>query len=132
MPWVGQSTKCAVTWPYGAIGHWCGVHSRSVGGTWGMAPWLYQHASMTCKRQPGKAVSPRRALSGGKNQAGAGLQRPDLCWPAALRKVRAWLEPWLMLRRYWRAWSPSPPPPELQALLTWVQRGFPLYLYEPL
>ena len=34
--------------------------------------------------------------------------------------------------RYWRAWSPLPPPPELQALLSWIERGFPLYLYEPL
>ncbi len=71
-------------------------------------------------------------VGGGKNQAGAGKQRPSMCWPAALRKVRAWLEPWLMLGRYWRAWSHRPPPPELEALLVWVQRGFPIYLYEPL
>jgi len=42
------------------------------------------------------------------------------------------LEPWLMLGRYWRAWSQRPPPPELEALLAWIQRGFPIYLYEPL
>ena len=69
---------------------------------------------------------------GKKNQAGTVPQRPRVCWPVALRLARAWLEPWIMLRRYWRAWSPLPPPPALQALLAWVQRGFPLYLYEPL
>jgi hypothetical protein len=37
-----------------------------------------------------------------------------------------------MLRRFWRAWSLSPPPPDLQTLLAWLQRGYPLYLYEPL
>ncbi len=73
-----------------------------------------------------------RKLGGGKNQADEDTQRPAVCWPVALRKVRAWLEPWLMLRRYWRAWSQRPPPPELQALFSWVQRGVPLYLYEPL
>ncbi len=73
-----------------------------------------------------------RKLGWGKNQADADPQRPEVCWPVALRKVRAWLEPWLMLGRYWRAWSPLPPPPELQALLSSVQRGFPIYLYEPL
>jgi hypothetical protein len=68
----------------------------------------------------------------GENQQVLGTRRPTVCWPSALRKVRGWLEPWLMLGRYWRAWSPLPPPPELQALLTWVQRGLPIYLYEPL
>src|SRR5512134_363029 len=132
MHWVGQSTRCAVTWPYGATGHWCAVPSRSVGGIWGMEPWMHPDGRMMWERQPVKRVSPRMELAGGKNQEGAGQPRPGVCWPAALRKVRAWLEPWLMLGRYWRAWSLSPPPPELQALLTWVQRGFPLYLYEPL
>ena len=70
-------------------------------------------------------------LGGGKNLAQVGARRPQVGWPAALRKVRAWLEPWRMLGRYWRAWSSLPPPPELAAFLDWVQRGFPIYLYEP-
>jgi hypothetical protein len=48
----------------------------------------------------------------GKNQQTLGMRRPAVCWPVALRKVRGWLEPWLMLARYWRAWSSLPPPPE--------------------
>lgn len=55
------------------------------------------------------------------------LQLPS--WPAALRRVQAYLEPYLMLWRYWRGWSPKPPPPELQALIDWTFQGKPLYLY---
>ncbi len=77
-------------------------------------------------------MSRAKKLGGEKNQEEEDKQRPKVCWPVALRKVRAWLEPWLMLGRYWRAWSHLPPPLELQALFSWVQQGFPLYLYEPL
>jgi hypothetical protein len=55
--------------------------------------------------------------------------RPRLCWPAALRAVRAWLEPWIMLWRYWRAWSTRPPPRPLQVLLDHLGRGHGIYLY---
>ena len=52
-----------------------------------------------------------------------------MCWPVALRGVRAWLEPWLMLRRYWRSWSPLPPPPALRGLLEHLRHGHGLDLY---
>lgn len=46
------------------------------------------------------------ALEAGKEKSTqAGQRRPQVCWPGALRAVRAWLEPWTMLRRFWRAWS---------------------------
>jgi hypothetical protein len=50
-------------------------------------------------------------------------------WPEALRAVRAWLEPWIMLRRYWRAFSGKPPPSGLKALLERVFAGEGIYLY---
>jgi hypothetical protein len=50
-------------------------------------------------------------------------------WPEALRAVRRWLEPWLMLWRYWRAFCDLPPPTELRALLEMVYSGRELYLY---
>jgi hypothetical protein len=53
---------------------------------------------------------------------------PAATWPVALRRVRAWLTPWLLLQRCWRAWSTSPP---VQAMLDWVAAGRPLYLYLP-
>jgi hypothetical protein len=62
--------------------------------------------------------------------ASASPPRPGVTWPVALRAVRAWLEPWLMLGRYWRAWSGLPPPRELQRLLDWVGQGHGLYLYD--
>ena len=56
-------------------------------------------------------------------------ERPHVSWPVALRAVRGWLEPWIMLRRYWRAWSEQPPPPLLQCLLEQLGRGQRLFLY---
>ncbi len=52
-----------------------------------------------------------------------------LWWPEVLRRVRAWLEPYVMLIRYRRAFSELLPPPELSALLEWVFSGKGLYLY---
>jgi SRSO17 transposase len=54
------------------------------------------------------------------------------CWPGALRRVRAWLEPVWFLWRCWRAWSDQPPPPPLRALLDWLSHGYPLVLYDSL
>jgi hypothetical protein len=48
--------------------------------------------------------------------------------PVALRQVRGWLTPWTLLRRCWRAWSPAPPPRELQELLNWMGNGHPFNL----
>jgi hypothetical protein len=42
---------------------------------------------------------------------------------------KGWLEPWIMLRRYWRAFSGMPPPRELRTLLERVFCGEGLYLY---
>ena len=50
-------------------------------------------------------------------------------WPQTLRRVRAWLDPWLSLERWWRAWSNRPPPTELQELIDAVGAGRPLNLY---
>lgn len=57
------------------------------------------------------------------------MSSPYLTWPMTLRSVRAWLEPAIMLRRYWFAWSTRPPPPQLQALLDSVWQGNGIYLY---
>jgi hypothetical protein len=47
----------------------------------------------------------------------------------ALRGVRGWLEPYVMLGRYWRAFTDLPPPKELKALLERMFSGEGLYLY---
>jgi hypothetical protein len=46
-----------------------------------------------------------------------------------LRYVRAWLEPGIMLWRYWHAWSAKAPPPALQQLLDWLWEGHAIDLY---
>jgi hypothetical protein len=55
--------------------------------------------------------------------------RPPVSWPVALRTVRAWLEPWVMLRRYWSGWSSLPPPPALQRLQRSLEQGQAIALY---
>ncbi len=65
----------------------------------------------------------------GEKRSGERPEPPCLSWPLALRRVRAWLEPYVMLMRYWRAYSDLPPPAELKALLEWVFSGKGLYLY---
>jgi hypothetical protein len=75
------------------------------------------------RRWPNLATTlPSIRREGGKRKAG-------LCWPETLRAVRGWLEPWIMLNRYWRAFCTKPPPPELKALLERVFSGKGLYLY---
>ncbi len=64
-----------------------------------------------------------------KNQVEQSVCRPRVSWPEALRAVRAWLEPWVMLWRYWRGWSALPPPLELARLLEWVWQGRGINLY---
>ncbi len=74
----------------------------------------------------------RRASGGEKTLVTADVppERPWRCWPLALRRVRAWLEPAWFLWRCWTAWSDLPPPAPVQALLDWLSHGFPLMLYD--
>ncbi|WP_141713804.1 hypothetical protein [Streptomyces sp. AVP053U2] len=53
------------------------------------------------------------------------------CWPKALRTVRSWLTPALVLRRRWTAWSTKPPPAEPQELIDAVTTGQGIQLYTP-
>jgi hypothetical protein len=73
---------------------------------------------------PAPAVGTREKI--GEQSRG----RPLVSWPVALRAVRGWLEPWIMLRRYWRAWSELPPPPLLQCLFEQLGCGQRLFLYD--
>ena len=42
---------------------------------------------------------------------------------------KGWLEPYVMLNRYWRAFSAKPPPPRLRALLERAFSGRGLYVH---
>lgn len=51
------------------------------------------------------------------------------CWPRALRAIRSWLTPAIILNRWWRAWTDTDPPSELQALIDAVTNGHGIDLY---
>ena len=63
-------------------------------------------------------------------RGGAAATRPP-SWPRAIRAVRAWLSPWIVLQRWWQAWSKAPPPLQLQALMNSLAVGRGLHLYIP-
>jgi hypothetical protein len=112
--WAGATTRSEAPRPSAAIGSWCGVLSRSAGGP--------TDACRPRSRTMRRTILPPDRREGKK-------RRPRMSWPRALRSARGWLEPWIMLRRYWRAFSGAPPPPELRALLELVFSGRGLYLY---
>ncbi|MFI8787928.1 hypothetical protein [Streptomyces sp. NPDC055105] len=45
------------------------------------------------------------------------------CWPRALRAIRSWLTPAITLNRWWRDWTDTDAPSELQALIDAVTTG---------
>src|SRR5712692_2872681 len=101
--------------------------------------WYHASHPSTSATQEAKAPSepevplhisvPADAAGTGKKISEEKGERPRVSWPLALRAVRGWLEPWIMLRRYWSGWSPQPPPPALQVLLQWLERGQAIALY---
>lgn len=84
---------------------------------------LSASVASTASEVPGKDAGTGKKISAGQRQ------RPLMSWPLALRAVRSWLEPWIMLRRYWRGWSDRPPPPPLQDLFEQLEHGQQLFLY---
>src|SRR6266542_1464924 len=91
------------------------------------------HAGQT-EAAPAPPASPLTATgptaAAGQAPARGAPQRldPD---PVATGGGRGWLIPSVWLRRCWRGWSTSVPPPALRLALDWVQAGRPIYLYLP-
>ena len=80
------------------------------------------------QREPRRRPARRLARGGKRWRSGMPpWPRPWRCWPVALRRVRAWLEPAWFLWRCWRAWSDQPLPPPLQALFDWLRQGHPAH-----
>jgi hypothetical protein len=105
-----------------ALVRWCAARSRSAGGR-GL-PSRQRHR---CSRTP----SPPQRARGGSRPGGTAGRHGTVAWPVTLRRVRGWLTPWVVLGRWWRAWSPAPPPAQLAMLLDAVSAGRPLHLYLP-
>ena len=55
--------------------------------------------------------------------------RPQVSWPMALRAVRGWLEPWIMALALLERLVVTAPPPALQFLLSWLERGHAISFY---
>src|SRR6266704_6451573 len=131
MRWAGRSIRCEVTKPSDDIGNWSVVLSPFAGimSALALASQQAKHPGpLSPKSFQSQTFLQRQRERGEKISAGKG-RRPQVSWPMALRAVRAWLEPWIMLRRYWRAWSEQPPPLLLQCLLEQLGRGQQLFLY---
>ena len=131
MPWAGLSIRSEAIGPCGDIGNWSVVPSAFVGTTIIIFPLTSLGFLITplARWEPSPNRIPRPVGKLGKKRSEPMVHRPLLCWPQALRQVRAWLEPWVMLQRYWRAWSALPPPLPLQQLLDALCIGLPLFLY---
>ena len=56
----------------------------------------------TCRSADRRSTAPQR----GGPAAAPPAEYPS--WPRALRAVRAWLTPWLLLQRWWQAWTHEP------------------------
>jgi hypothetical protein len=77
------------------------------------------------------ATPPAPGVGGGERDLAPAGQRQATMLAPAIRAVRAWLAPRIALQRWWQAWSKTPPPRQLQALMTSLEAGHGLHLYIP-
>jgi hypothetical protein len=89
------------------------------------AAWFADHPA------PFQPAAPQPEPGRGERGAAHPVLASAPSFPRALRAVRAWLTPWIMLQRWWPAWSKAPPPPPLQALISSVAAGCGLHIYIP-
>jgi hypothetical protein len=88
------------------------------------------HAETSARVTP--ALWPALRPAGGNEDQFQSTAAPrSVTWPVTLRRVRAWLDRWTFLWRWWRSCSTAPPPKEIQALLYAVETGLPLRTYVP-
>jgi len=122
---AGPTSRSAATARSGGTGSWCAARSRSAGG-----PGSPSTPPNPCP--PRRRLPPPWGPRGGRRPA-TKTSRCDVLvsWPVALRRVRGWLTPRVVLGRWWRAWSPAAPPLQLRLLLATAQAGRPLHLYLP-
>src|SRR6266516_609729 len=118
---AGPTSRSEVTGRSAGTGSWCAARSRFAGGPGSPSTRPNPHP-------PSRRLPPPRGPRGGRRPA----TKPSTCdvvvpWPQALRRVRGWLGPWVVLERCWRAWSTRPPPAQLGLLLDAVAAGRPLW-----
>jgi hypothetical protein len=80
---------------------------------------------------PQDAAAPRPEPGRGeRGRARRGTAAGTLLAAGAARGTRV-ASPWIVLQRWWPAWSKAPPPRQLQALINSVAAGCGLHLYIP-
>jgi hypothetical protein len=85
-------------------------------------------AAVLLEEEASSSTTTAEEEDGGKRKARK-TEPPPVSWPQALRKVRAWLQPYVMLLRYCRAYTDLPPPEQLEALLDRLFSAEGLHLY---
>jgi len=122
--WAGPTSRSAPTARSAATGSWSAAPSRSAGGP--------GSPTTPPNRLPPSLPPPPRGPRGGSGPAtNQRLTGGVVAWPVTLRRVRGWLTPWVVLGRWWLAWSSAPPPAQLRLLLDTAHAGQPLHLYLP-
>jgi hypothetical protein len=122
---AGPTSRSAATARSAATGSWSAARSRFAGGPG--SPRTRPNPPPPSRRPP-----PPGGPRGGRRPAGrAAAPGGVVPWPVALRRVRGWLTPWVVLRRCWQAWSTKAPPFQLRLLLDAAHAGRPLHLYLP-
>ena len=91
--------------------------------------WFAEHPPP--RRPPPDAQTADQAAVRGRGPISTAWPGTVVAWPVTLRRVRGWLTPWVVLGRWWRAWSSAPPPAQLRLLLDRAHAGRPLHLYLP-
>jgi hypothetical protein len=90
--------------------------------------WFAEYPAQPARAEP-QATAPPGAAGGRRPATKTSMCDVVVSWPVALRRVRGWLTPWVVLGRWWRAWSTAPPPAQLRLLLEAAHAGQPLHLY---
>ena len=131
--WGGRIIRSVTIGAFDGTGNWSVAPSRFACGRWirrlhGRWNPFWTRPPLRSKWKPYSHLNPGLSMPI-KEKKKPVIWRPRLSWPEALRKVRAWLEPYLKLQLYWQAGSKDPPPVPLQALLDRLGKGQPICLY---
>ncbi|USI92982.1 transposase (plasmid) [Rhodococcus pyridinivorans] len=72
------------------------------------AAWFSEHLPRQDGTTPQQVNTASRTGPGRRERGPRPAAAPAPSWPRTLRAIRAWLCPWIALRRWWLAWSTAP------------------------
>ena len=86
---------------------------------------------VSADQPPQDAADPRTAPGRGERGLPRRRTAAGAVLAAGAARATRLAFPWIVLRRWWPAWSTAPPPRQLQALISSVAAGRGLHLYIP-